>query len=148
MNDNDFLRSIQNQVENEFLAKEQIYNQIRQTGEEAPAKILSMMDMGVRIGDSASMLRFSLEVFPQDRPAFRAETQNSISDLSRPKFVPSATIYVKFNPKDLTQVAIDHAPIAAPQATAITCNACGATQQVKDGQNICSYCGRPLELKS
>src|SRR6266498_239441 len=148
MNDNDFLRSIQNQVENEFLAQEQIYNEIRKTVEEASAKILSMMDTGVRIGDSASMLRFSLEVFPQDRPPFRAETQNSISDLSRPKFVPSATICVKFNPKDLTQVAIDHAPIIAPQAAAITCNSCGATQQIKEGQNTCSYCGRPLEPKS
>ncbi|SRR6266487_106341 len=144
MNDNDFLRSIQNQVENELLEQEQIYTQIRKTGEEAPAKILSMMDTGVRIGDTASMLKFSLEVFPQDRSPFRAETQNSISDLSRPKFVPGATIYVKFNPKDLTQVAIDHAPITAPQATAITCSACGATQKVIEGQNTCSYCGRPL----
>ena len=66
MNDNDFLRSIQQQVENEFLAQEQIYSQIRKTGEEAPAKILSMMDTGVRIGDNASMLRFNLEVFPKD----------------------------------------------------------------------------------
>jgi hypothetical protein len=46
MADNDFLRSIQQQVENEYLAKEKIYNQIRETGEEAPAKILSMMDRG------------------------------------------------------------------------------------------------------
>jgi len=144
MNDNDFLRSIQNQVENELLEQEQIYTQIRKTGEEAPAKILSMMDTGVRIGDTASMLKFSLEVFPQDRSPFLAETQNSISDLSRPKFGPCATIYVKFNPKDLTQVAIDHAPITAPQATAITCNSCGATQKVIEGQNTCSYCGRPL----
>jgi len=142
------LRSIKNQEENELLAQEQIYNQIRQTGEEAPAKIVSMMDTGVRIGDNASLLKFSLEVFPQDHPPYRAETQNAISDLSRPKFVPGATIYVKFNPKDLKQVAIDHAPIAAPQVTATTCNACGATQQVREGQNTCSYCGRPLETKS
>ncbi|MCL5611663.1 MAG: hypothetical protein M1485_03785, partial [Chloroflexi bacterium] len=62
MDSNDYLNSIQQQVENEMLAKEQIYSQIRETGEEAPAKILSMMDTGVRVGDSASMLKFSLEV--------------------------------------------------------------------------------------
>ena len=144
MNDNNFLRSIQQQVENEFLAKEQIYDQLRETGEEAPAKILSMMDTGVRVGDNASMLKFNLEVFPKDRPSFRAETQNAISDPSRPKFVPGATIYVKFNPKELTQVVIDHAPTSAPQATAVTCKSCGATQSLTDGQNTCSYCGSPL----
>ena len=79
MDDDDFLRSIQQQVENEYLTKEQIYNQIRETGEEAPAKILSMMDRGVRVGDIASMLRFDLEVFPKDHPSFRADTQNAIS---------------------------------------------------------------------
>ena len=144
MADNNFLKSIQQQVENEFLAKEQIYNQLRETGEEAPAKILSMMDTGVRIGDNASMLKFNLEVFPKDHPSFRAETQNSISDLSRPKFFPGATIYVKFNPKDITQVAVDHAPTTAPQSTAVTCKSCGATQTLVDGNNTCSYCGSPL----
>ncbi len=144
MDSNDYLNSIQQQVENEMLAKEQLYSRIRETGEEAPAKILSMMDTGVRVGDGASMLKFSLEVFPKDRPSFRAETQTAVSDPSRPKFVPEATIYVKFNPIDITQVAVDHAPTTAPQATAVTCPSCGATQNLADGQSICSYCGKPL----
>ena len=144
MTDNDYLRSIQQQVENEMLAQEQIYNQLRKTGEEAPAKILSMMDTGVRVGDIASMLRFSVEVFPKDRASFQAETQNAISDTSRPKFIPGATIYVKFDPKDLTQVVIDHAPTSAPKAAAITCASCGATQNLEEGQTICSFCGKPL----
>ena len=126
MDSNDYLNSIQQQVENEMLAKEQIYSQIRETGEEAPAKILSMMDTGVRVGDGASMLKFSLEVFAKGRPSFRAETQTTVSDPSRPKFVPGATIYVKFNPSDITQVAVDHAPTTAPQATAVTCPSCSA----------------------
>ena len=64
MDDNDFLHSIQEDVQRSLLAKEQLYNAIRQSGVEAPAKILSVMDTGVRIGDNASMLRFDLEVYP------------------------------------------------------------------------------------
>ncbi len=58
-----------------------------------------MMDTGIRIGDSASMLQFGLEVHPSKSMAFRAQTQNAISDATRHKFVPGATVYVKFNPK-------------------------------------------------
>jgi hypothetical protein len=143
-NQDDFLSQIQRQTETEFLAKEQVYNQLRQSGEEAPAVILSMMDTGVRIGDTASMLRFNLEVHPKGRPAFRADTQNSISDLSRPKFAPGATIYVKFDPRDTTQVAVDHAPVETARPQTIKCPSCGAVQEVSGGQSACIYCGGPL----
>jgi len=141
---NKILSDMQQQVQSSLLAQEQLYNQIRQTGEEAPAKILNLMDTGVRLGDNASMLRFNMEVFPTGRSPFRAETQNSISDASRPKFMPGATVYVKFNPNDPTQVAIDHAPMEGPRQKVITCGSCGATQEVKDGQGACAYCGKPL----
>ena len=133
------------QIEDLLRAQEQVYNQIRQNGQEAPAKILSMMDTGVRIGDNASMLRFNLEVFPENRAPFRAETQNSISDTSRPKFAPGATIYVKFDPNDMQQVAIDPAPVEAPQGITVKCPSCGATQTLAPGQSACSYCGSPLK---
>ena len=144
MKGNAFLRNIQQQVENDLLAQEQVNDQVRRTGQEAPAKILSMLDTGVRIGDAASMLRFSLEVFPREGAAFRADAQNSISDLSRPKFVPGATIYVKFDPRDTSRVVIDHAPVKAPKAAAVTCRSCGATQKIEDGQSACNYCGKPV----
>jgi hypothetical protein len=100
-----------------LLDKEQLYNSIRQSGEEAPAKILTLMDTGFRIGNNASMLRFGLEIFPQKGSSFRAETQNAIMDTSRSKFALGVTVYVKFNPEDRTQVAIDHGPVEAPKAS-------------------------------
>jgi hypothetical protein len=141
---NVFLNRMQQQVEEKLLAQEQVYNQLRQTGVEAPATILNMMDTGVRIGDNASMLHFNLEVHPEDNPAFRAETQNAVSDSSRPKFVPGATVYVKYNPADLTQVAVDHAALDTPRTKVVTCPYCGATQTLQDGQSACTYCGRPV----
>ena len=130
-------------LEDKLRLQKQIYNQVRMTGLEAPAKILNQTDTGIRIGDNASMLQFALEVFPTDRPAFRANTQQSVSDASRPKVAPGATIFVKFNPQDLTQVAIDHLPVQAPNNT-VKCSSCGATQTLAEGQTACSYCGSPL----
>jgi hypothetical protein len=131
------------QLENKLRTQEQVYNQIRMTGEEAPAKILSMTDTGVRVGDTASMLQFSIEVFPKERPAFSAYTQQTVSDASRPKFAPGQTIYVKFDPDDTKQVAVDHTPIEAP-TNAVKCPSCGATQTLAEGQAACNYCGSPL----
>jgi len=131
------------QLENELRAQEQVYNQLRMTGEEAPAKILSMTDTGIRVGDTASMMQFYVEVFPKDRPAFSTNTQQTALDTSRPKFAPGATIFVKFDPKDPKQVVVDHTPIEAPTWTT-KCSSCGATQTLAEGQGICSYCGSPI----
>ncbi len=133
------------QLENKLRAQEQAYNQIRVTGEEAPAKILSVTDTGIRIGDTASMLQLYVEVFPKERSPFRANTQQAVSDASRAKFVSQATIYVKFDPNDTTQVAVDHTPIEAPTNT-VKCPSCGATQTLAEGQAACSYCGSPLTM--
>jgi hypothetical protein len=86
------------QLENKLRAEEQIYDQVRMTGEEAHARILSMSNTGIRIGDNAPMLQFHIEIFPRDRPAFSANTQQAVSDKSRPKFEPCQTIYGKFDP--------------------------------------------------
>jgi len=131
------------QLENKLRAQEQVYNQVRMTGVEAPAKILSMTDTGIRVGDNASMLQFSIEVFPKEEPTFHANTQQVVSDPSRPKFTPGLTIYVKFDPRDPKQVAVDHTPIENPTRT-VKCPSCGATQTLVEGQATCSYCGGPL----
>jgi hypothetical protein len=131
------------EIENKLRAQEQLYNRVRLTGTEAPAKILSQTDTGIRIGDNASMLQFALEVFPQEAPAFRANTQQSVSDASRPKFAPGQTIYVRFDPNNLQQVAVDHTPIEGPNRTA-KCASCGATQTLAEGQTSCSFCGSPI----
>ena len=130
-------------LENKLLAQEQVYNQLRSTGEEAPAKILSLTDTGIRIGEEATMLQFYVEVFPEELPSFNATTQQAVSDASRPKFAPGQTIYVKYDPKNPKQVAVDHTPVEPPLSV-IVCQFCGATQPLAAGQSACGYCGRPL----
>ena len=120
------------QIENKLLAQERIYDQLRKTGQVAPATILRFVDTGIRIGENASMMQFSLMVFPTGSTSFQAESQTAIADTSRPKFVPDSTIYVKFNPADLTQVAIDHAAVNGPKSSTVTCPSCGAVQTLSE----------------
>jgi hypothetical protein len=96
------------QIEQMLLAKEQAYNAIRSMGEAAQATILTATDMNIRVNDTGSMMTFHLEVHPTNKPIFQAETQGAISDTARTKYLPGQTIWVKFNPNDLTQVALDH----------------------------------------
>ena len=49
-------------------------------GEAAPARVPDLTNVGVRIGDGASVLRFGLETRPTGRPAFRAETRRVAPD--------------------------------------------------------------------
>lgn len=139
------LGGLQQQVQSTLLVQEQIYEGLRRNGEAATAKILTMMDTNVRIGEHASMLRFSIEVFPKNRPSFRADTQQAISDATRPKFMPGSTVYVKFDPRDTSKVALDGAPADKPAGAGIVdCPSCGAAQRITGGTASCVYCGRPL----
>jgi hypothetical protein len=139
------LGGLQQQVQSNLLVQEQVYDRLRQTGEAATAKILTMMDTNIRIGDQASMLKFSVEVFPRNRPSFRADTQNAISDATRQKFMPGSTVYVKFDPLNPGQVALDGAPAERPVGpSALDCPSCGAAQRVTETKANCVYCSRPL----
>ncbi len=97
------------QLQQMLLAKDQLLEAVRSMGVAAEATILKVTDMGVQIGDNAAMKKLNLEVRPSDRPAFHAETQGAISTASNDKYQPGKTIWVKFNPNDMTQVALDHA---------------------------------------
>lgn len=141
---NVFLKKIQQQVHEKLLAQEQVYNQLRQIGIEAPAIILSVMDTGLRIGDNSSMFHFDLEVHPENKPPFRSETHSTVSDSMRPKFLPGIHVYVKYNPDDQTQVALDRAAFDVPRAKVMTCPYCSAKQTLQPGQTACSYCGKPI----
>ncbi len=97
------------QMQQALLATEQVLQAVRSMGIAAQATVLTALDMGVRVGDNGSMMKFSLQVQPTDRPPFRAETQAAVSDASRLKYAAGSTIWVKFNPNDPSQVALDHA---------------------------------------
>lgn len=131
------------QLESKLQAQEQLYDRLRKTGEEAPAKIISLTDTGHRVGSDASMLEFYVEVFPDDLPTFNATTWQAVSDASRSQMVTGQTIFVKYDPKNPKQVAVDNIPVAAPEKV-IVCQYCGATQTLEEGQTACDYCRKPF----
>jgi hypothetical protein len=143
-----FLSRLQSEVQSNLLATEEKQQKLRQAGEEAQATIISMVDSGIRIGDSASMIMFNLEVHPKNGEPFRADTQNAISDTSRPKFVPGAQIFVKYNPSDVTTVVIDRPGAPGSKQRATSCSSCGASQIAEETQLVCVYCGSPLPTPS
>jgi hypothetical protein len=104
------LGTVARRAQDELLSRQVSFDRLRRTGEGAPARILNLTDTGIRIGDGASMLRFGLEVRPSGRAAFRAETHCTVSDSSRERFSPGATVNVKFGVYGNPVVAVDYAP--------------------------------------
>ena len=89
--------------------QDQYYAQLRQTGEEAPAKILTVTDMNIRVGDNGSMFRFTFEVIPTYGEPFKAETQTAVADSSREKYSVGKMVYVRYDPGNKAQVTLDRA---------------------------------------
>jgi hypothetical protein len=89
--------------------QDQYYEQLRKTGEEARAKILTVSDMNIRVGDSGSMFRLTFDVTPQIGSPFKAETQAAIADTSREKYSVGRMVYVRYDPNNKAQVALDRA---------------------------------------
>ena len=92
------------------LAQDQYYEQLRRTGEEALATILTADETNIRAAEGGSVFRFTLDVKPRMGESFRAETQAAIADQSRAKYSVGKQVYVRYDPYgDKKQVALDRA---------------------------------------
>ncbi len=95
-------------LEQQLIKANDLDNALRQSGTSAQATITQKWDMGVMVNGSNPAVRLQVEVHPTDRPAFQAQTIGVISAVSVSKFQPGATIWVKYDPNDISRVAIDH----------------------------------------
>ncbi len=86
----------------------EFYTEMRMRGESAPAKIVTVGDMGVRVNGIDPLITAQLEVQPANRPAFQAFAQGVVAAGSMSKYQPGATVWVKFDPNDLSKVILDH----------------------------------------
>jgi hypothetical protein len=97
-------------VQAAVLAQDQYYEQLRRTGEEALATIVTADETKIRAAEGGSVFRFTLDVQPRVGEPFRAETQAAIADQSRAKYSVGKQVYVRFDPYgDKKQVALDRA---------------------------------------
>ena len=93
----------------EMLVRVDAANQaLLQTGTPAQARILQAQPLGIEINGPNPAMRFQLEVYPTDRPAFQAEATGVIAQASIPKYQPDKMVFVKYDPNDATKVTLDH----------------------------------------
>ncbi|MGD0781346.1 MAG: DUF3592 domain-containing protein [Candidatus Aminicenantales bacterium] len=85
-------------------------NRLMAVGVEADATILSLAETGssLQVGGSIPKagVRFQLEIRPDGKPPFQAQTTTYVSMFEIQKYQPGAVIRVKFDPKDPQKVVI------------------------------------------
>lgn len=93
----------------EFLEQADAENEeIRKTGQPAPAVVVQAMPMNAFVNGENPAMTFILEVKPEGQPSFQAQTTGVIGEASVPKYQPGNTVYVKYDPDDHSRVSLDH----------------------------------------
>ena len=88
-----------------FLWPEYQRSQILRRGSPAQATILKVRDTGNRYNDQPEVFLL-LEVRPKDRAPFQAKVEMIISPVYIPQFQPGKVVSVRYDPKDLSKVAV------------------------------------------
>lgn len=94
------------QVQSAMLAQDQYYAQLRQSGIEARARILTATNMNIRNDNAGWVFRLTFDVTTNSGEHFTAETQSAILDASQYKYQPGKEVYVKYDPANKAQVAL------------------------------------------
>lgn len=76
------------------------------TGVSAPAVILDVQDTGVEMNNSLQA-RLTVQVTPPGRPPFQAVTTTFVNRFQVGMLVPGASVQVKYDPNDITRVAVE-----------------------------------------
>jgi hypothetical protein len=87
---------------------EAVNDAISASGLPADATVLKSWELGINVNGKNPMMQFLLEVRPADRPAFQASATCVVSGDAIAGFQPGSEIFVKYDLKDLTRVAIEH----------------------------------------
>lgn len=93
----------------QLLTRYQAENErILTSGVSAPAKILQYMPMGVNVNGNNPAVTLIVEVQPVAVASFTAQAHgNVIAEASVYKFQPGQMVTVRYNPEDLTEVALE-----------------------------------------
>lgn len=79
---------------------------LMQKGEPAEATILRVTDTRVTVNEIYPVVKVLLEVRPQGRPPYRAETQMLINRVDIPQVQPGMVVPVMIDPRSPQQVAV------------------------------------------
>ncbi len=98
----------QEELGEQLKAMDDANQEIIEKGQEADAKIILATWMGVYVNGQNPLTHFMLEVMPEGREPFQAETTAVVAEASVPRYQPGKTIKVKFMPDDPSRVSIFH----------------------------------------
>ena len=90
----------------QLLAQDQYYAQLRETGTEARAKILTVTNLNIRNNNTGWVFRFTFDVTTAMGEHFQSETTAAILDASQYKYQPGKEVYVRYDPANRAQVAL------------------------------------------
>ena len=96
------------------------------TGVPAPAVILEVQDTGVSMNNSMQA-RLTLHVTPVDRPPFQALATTFVNRFQVGMLVPGAAVQVKYDPNDITKVAVE----------SLSAGGMGAVKSKRPGVHTC-----------
>jgi len=90
---------------------------VLKTGISAPAVILNAEDTGTTMNESPQV-RLTLQVNPAFGPSFQAVTTTFVGRLQVGMITPGAPVTVRYDPADMTKVAVEHlgTPVIRPPA--------------------------------
>jgi hypothetical protein len=96
------------EAEKKLMEVEKLNKEILKYGESSRAIVLNYTEMGINVNGNNPAVTLDLEVIPDNRKSFKAQAKGIVMETSVPKFQPGEEIYVKFDPKDITKVSIEH----------------------------------------
>lgn len=96
------------QLQATLVQQDALNRQIIATGQPAEAKVLQVQPLGIMVNGNNPYAVLNLEVRPAGRAPFVAQTQGVIAAQSLSKFQPGAIVAVRYDPADITRVAVEH----------------------------------------
>lgn len=86
--------------------------QLLKTGLPAPAKVLQYMPIGINVNGNNPAVNLIVEVHPAGSSPFTAQSQgNVIGGANISKFQPGQMVTIRYNPDDLTEVAVERSGV-------------------------------------
>lgn len=100
------------QTEQMLMQYQAASDQILKTGLQARAKILQYLPLGINVNGNNPVVNLVVEVQPVSRAPFTAQVQGvAVSELSIPKYQPGQMVTVRYDPVDVTKVAVEHSGV-------------------------------------
>jgi hypothetical protein len=99
-----------------------------ESGLPAPAVILSVEDTGVTMNDNPQA-RLTLQVTPPNRPPFQAVVTTFVGRLQIGMLVPGQSVSVRYDPNDISKVAIESMGAPAPNPASVAAAEASIKQQ-------------------